>query len=267
MNFSEEYQQIKNYDYNQLIEFLKNKYGDINESYFIKPNCKSINKRIKRGNEGLDIHHIMECKVILLNNKTQALNNPWEYQLGKNLVYANFIEHSLLHAVIHEEFDPDGAVLGLGFFGLQSRFLKDAILHYKFKRQYYQIKAKLVNDNLEIVKEVWGRAGFEIETDYDKLIEDEKEYQKQRLQRLKKYYLDSLNYSHEFLEIKDRSSKNLSRKELIGYMNNIRYKDYRNAGPNYINFTRDKIIDELDTMANTLINTDSFDDYLKLINN
>lgn len=89
--------------YTDAILYLKNKYGEIKEDYFLTQTCASPNKRIKRTKDGLVIHHIKENLVADLSKKERALLYPFEYQKGENLVYCNFLEHLILHILIVKE--------------------------------------------------------------------------------------------------------------------------------------------------------------------
>ncbi|MEZ0180308.1 hypothetical protein ['Camptotheca acuminata' phytoplasma] len=48
--------------YDQLVDFLKTKYGEVPGNYFLNFSFTETNHDIKRSNEGLEIHHIMEYK-------------------------------------------------------------------------------------------------------------------------------------------------------------------------------------------------------------
>lgn len=91
--------------YQELIDYCINKYGRVSGNYFCTPEMKSANHKIKRGNEGLYVHHIMEDRAIMLGNSLFAIEQPWEYQMPHNLVYCNIFEHLLLHARIVFEYD------------------------------------------------------------------------------------------------------------------------------------------------------------------
>lgn len=91
--------------YNDYVKFLLDKYGKVQGNYFSTPSCKSKNKKIFRTKEGLNIHHIDEDKSIMLGNPRIASSSPFEYQLADRLVYANLLEHLLLHIKIVEGFN------------------------------------------------------------------------------------------------------------------------------------------------------------------
>ncbi|MDV3139366.1 MAG: hypothetical protein Q8742_01335 [Candidatus Phytoplasma australasiaticum] len=51
--------------YNQIIEILLDKYGEVPGNYFLNRTCTQINEYIKRSSEGLQIHHIKENERII----------------------------------------------------------------------------------------------------------------------------------------------------------------------------------------------------------
>lgn len=93
--------------YQELVAYCINKYGRVSGTYFCTPEMKSENSKIKRGGEGLYVHHIMEDRAIMLGNSLFAKEQPWEYQMPHNLVYCNIFEHLLLHICIINEYDEN----------------------------------------------------------------------------------------------------------------------------------------------------------------
>ena len=91
----QEYEQVKNMSYDDYCNYLQNKYGKVPARYGSELN--------KRSEEGLFIHHMREDEVASLSNREIAKNSNPEYQEGYNLVYANYLEHLLLHILIGEE--------------------------------------------------------------------------------------------------------------------------------------------------------------------
>lgn len=90
-------------DYDQLVQYLLNKYGGAKCDYFTKTNCKNRSKLISRTEEGLICHHIDENKANNLSVSESAIRYPFDYQKKERLVYCNYIEHLLLHIVIAKE--------------------------------------------------------------------------------------------------------------------------------------------------------------------
>lgn len=89
----QEYNQIKNLNYNDYCNYLQEKYGISEFSYFDDRSRK----------ENLHRHHKFENVVPNLSNKDVAKSNPQEWQEGINLVYCDRLEHALLHTMIVEE--------------------------------------------------------------------------------------------------------------------------------------------------------------------
>ena len=92
-----------NMNYDELVKYLINKYGEVSGNFFCTPEMKSANTKIKRSKEGLQVHHIKEDRAIMLSNPAFAKDFPWSYQEGYNLVYCNLVEHMLLHMIITRE--------------------------------------------------------------------------------------------------------------------------------------------------------------------
>lgn len=91
--------------YCELCNYLKDKYGGVNENYFLDSGCTRVNLSIKRAKEGLEIHHIAEAEphVYDLSTSAQAKKYPFDYQSKENLCYCNLLEHLLLHMLINIE--------------------------------------------------------------------------------------------------------------------------------------------------------------------
>lgn len=116
--------------YDQYVEYLLEKYGPAKYDYFTNENCKSKNINVTRSKEGLFCHHIDENKNILLSTPEIARKHPFSYQKADRLVYANYLEHLLLHIKIVEE-DTDNRGLGLGGVIMISSTMND---YYRHKR-------------------------------------------------------------------------------------------------------------------------------------
>lgn len=93
----------QNLSYDELCEYLQNKYELPQEAYFTNDSCKCKTAVIKRTGEGLEIHHIDE----IYDGCTNLSNKPWhasfESQLPSSLCYCNLLEHLLLHIKINIE--------------------------------------------------------------------------------------------------------------------------------------------------------------------
>lgn len=95
-----EYEKIKNLSYIEYCDYLQQKYGIGRSDYMTKSWNK--NQKVARTKEGLLAHHKYEDHAIMLSTKEYAMNNPFEWQLAKNIVYCDYLEHLLLHILICE---------------------------------------------------------------------------------------------------------------------------------------------------------------------
>lgn len=95
-----EYEKIKNLNYLEYCDYLQEKYGIGLSDYMTKSWNK--NSKVTRTKEGLIAHHKFEDHAILLADKEHAMKNPYEWQLAKNIVYCDYLEHLLLHILICE---------------------------------------------------------------------------------------------------------------------------------------------------------------------
>lgn len=132
--------------YENLCEKLKYKYGEVDKDYDKNPRT--------RGSEWIDIHHIDEFQVDDIAVRTQnAINNRdvevldilADYNKRDRLVYANKVEHFILHALLDfvrgiESGGPHytfGAIVKLetGIFAEESKFFR----LQKQKDKFFQV--------------------------------------------------------------------------------------------------------------------------------
>lgn len=111
MNLTE-YESIKNFNYIEYCDYLQQKYGIGLSDYMTKSWNK--NSKCTRTKEGLLAHHKFEDHAIRLSNKEYAMKNPFEWQLAKNIVYCDYLEHLLLHILICENPATDNDMVGIG---------------------------------------------------------------------------------------------------------------------------------------------------------
>lgn len=110
-----EYEQIKDLTYLEYCDYLQKKYGIGLNDYMTKSWNK--NKKVSRTNEGLVAHHKYEDHAIMLSTKENAMQNPFEWQLAKNIIYCDYLEHLFLHILICENPSKDqneSEVVGIG---------------------------------------------------------------------------------------------------------------------------------------------------------
>lgn len=158
------YQKIMKMDYDELVQFLINKYGPAKCDYYTNEYCTIKNRNVTRTNEGLYCHHIDEDKAILLSEDKYASKYPFAYQKANRLVYCNYLEHLLLHILIIEKtkdkIDKGGEITGVGgavFY--MCKQLNDLYNGYKFKMGWLINTTNIVKNEFEsyiiMLKRLW----------------------------------------------------------------------------------------------------------------
>ena len=110
-----EYEKVKDFTYVEYSDFLQNKYGIGQYDYMTKSWNK--NQKCTRTKEGLIAHHKYESHAIMLSKKDYAMKNPFDWQLARNIIYCDYLEHLLLHVLICEfpsEEKNDFEAVGIG---------------------------------------------------------------------------------------------------------------------------------------------------------
>ena len=109
-----EYEKVKNFTYLEYCDYLQNKYGIGLSNYMSKSWNK--NPKVSRTKDGLIAHHKYEDHAIMLSTKEFAMKHPYEWQLAKNIVYCDYLEHLFLHILICEypTFSNFFEVVGIG---------------------------------------------------------------------------------------------------------------------------------------------------------
>ena len=153
----QEYNKIKNYDYETYCNYLLNKYGRAEGDYFTS--SFSQNLAIKRRDEELFLHHIKEDTVANLSDVEVARSNSFDYQKAESLVYANLLEHILLHIIIGEQNK------GLGFGGAEIMIAQANDFYADFGE-----KESVLNDGFEVLELLKERCGNSIAA-YETLFE------------------------------------------------------------------------------------------------
>lgn len=96
-----EFNNIKNYNYNEYCDYLQKKYGKPKEAYFTKDN--KLNYNIFRINDGLQVHHILEYLITDLSNTNAIYKYDRLVQEPDNLLYCDLLEHLFLHILITKQ--------------------------------------------------------------------------------------------------------------------------------------------------------------------
>lgn len=97
MNYIE-YKSVCNLSYTQYCDYLQKKYGIGLSDYMTKGFNK--NQKCTRTKDGLIAHHKMENQASNLSKPEEAMKHPFEWQKAQNIVYADYLEHLLLHVMI-----------------------------------------------------------------------------------------------------------------------------------------------------------------------
>jgi hypothetical protein len=107
---------VQNLDliYDAYVQVLLAKYGAAPADYFREDSYQQflagerslpVKNRITRTADGLYVHYIDEDKIIMISTprSIKDYNIPYAYQRRDRLVYANEIEHAILHLLIATE--------------------------------------------------------------------------------------------------------------------------------------------------------------------
>lgn len=103
-------EQLLQMNYQECCNFLIRKYGPVTGDYFCIDGGGIFyypNRKIKRLNEGLFIHHIDADKAVKLSTIKFAKRNSFNYQKANRLLYCNLLEHLVLHIKIVEFPNPN----------------------------------------------------------------------------------------------------------------------------------------------------------------
>lgn len=135
MDFKE-LKKVENYSYEEYCNYLKGKYGMVPFSY------GSIKNREGDNVKGLFIHHIGENEIPSLSNYEIRKIVDQKYQKAEMLVYADYLEHALLHLKIvkETEYHEQLGINGLSNYlipGLKNFFI-EGTTHPKWNALYYE---------------------------------------------------------------------------------------------------------------------------------
>lgn len=140
--------------YRSFVNHLLKKYGPAPCNYFTGEDCKKVDPRISRANEGLQCHHIDEDKAIMLSDPEYAIKNPFKYQEANRLVYCNLLEHLILHVLITREprkksANP-GELVGLGgAINYLIPQINDYYSGHQFKQEYKRKQNEILKDSFD----------------------------------------------------------------------------------------------------------------------
>lgn len=156
-----EFNKVKKLSYDRYCDYLRTKYGRPARPYFTEGFGSKT--KISRTKEGLFIHHVKEDTVIKLSDLRLAKTNPYEYQLPKNLVYCDYLEHVLLHIKICEKNKTNRNMTQvLGMQGIVCYFipiLNDIYCGYESSLAWQKSCADKIKENkdvyIRLLKYIW----------------------------------------------------------------------------------------------------------------
>lgn len=108
------YVSLLDYTYEECIQLLKEKYGEVRDNYFKEQSYYRFRRgeikqpapgKYSRFDEGLVCHHVREDIAMSLSSPKMLVYHiePYEYQKKENLVYCDLWEHAILHVIIIAE--------------------------------------------------------------------------------------------------------------------------------------------------------------------
>ncbi|BAK93751.1 hypothetical protein [Tetragenococcus halophilus] len=114
MNKKETYLNLLSKSYDEAVEVLQQKYDQVKDDYFKEKSYERFLKGEIKGpgradysryKEGLECHHIDENKFSNMAEPSYIKNQkiPFKYQKKDRLVYCDYVEHVILHALISKE--------------------------------------------------------------------------------------------------------------------------------------------------------------------
>lgn len=163
-----EYEDLLSKTYDEAVAFLLQKYGSVQDDYFkeqayqmfMDGKVETIQKgKHSRTSEGLVCHHIDENKGLNLSNLSFIKRDkiPFEYQKKDRLVYCDFIEHTVLHALIAQETDRKFGFPGYGLYlipRLEEWYLDEIIPTIPWEKNCYNKSFLIPEETVNIIKKM-----------------------------------------------------------------------------------------------------------------
>lgn len=169
-----EYDNLLSKTYDEAVEFLLQKHGSVQHDYFIEKAYQRFMageiKTIKKGahsrtSDGLVCHHIDEKKSLNLSNLLYIKRDkiPFRYQKKERLVYCDFIEHAILHALIAEETDGKFGALGYILYlvpTLEEWYLDEIIPTSPWQKNCFNKSFLTPDEAVDIIKKMQEKLGL-----------------------------------------------------------------------------------------------------------
>ena len=143
---------LQKLSYQDIVQYLLKKYGPAKMDYFTDASCLKKNAKVSRAAAGLECHHIDEDKAIQLSRPEIAAQQPFAYQKKDRLVYANLLEHLILHIKIAEHPSgeaPADQLPGIGGAMILTRMLNDVYSEKELTSERGIAAKEKVKDNFD----------------------------------------------------------------------------------------------------------------------
>lgn len=173
-----EYLALCELSYEEAVDVLNLKYGNVTDNYFKEESYKKFLKSAivapsrgdySRYSEGLYCHHIHEDRYINLSNPSdcKAQKVAFVHQRKKNLVYCDFFEHLILHAIISANSERGMIRFGYGGYTIMFRYALEWYCNGdipKSQNRTYYDRAIIDQESLKILlyklNDMLGSLGF-----------------------------------------------------------------------------------------------------------
>lgn len=284
MSSYEGYEDLLSRSYEEVGEFLLQKYGPAQDNYFreksykkfMNNEIKSIAKgKISRTSEGLYCHHIDENKMLKISdiNFIKANEIPFDYQRKDRLVYCDLIEHAILHVLIAKETSLEFGSPGLFAYlipDIELWYLNQIIPELPWKKNCYNKSFLVPQEAFNILykmNKMLGENYYNSLSEYhDEKIRQEWEREnliKQREQRLKDERIELINHAKLLHDKSPRQiiveiAYNLKHPRPVNIFDSIRTQtSYEEFDSQMKIHPKEKILDELKIYIEILEKSDN----------
>lgn len=261
-----EYQDLLSKNYDEVVDFLLQKYGSAQDDYFREKSYKRFMnneiKNITRGNfsrtsEGLYCHHIDENRMIKISdqNVIKEYKIPFEYQKKERLVYCDLIEHSILHALIAKETSSKFGVPGFTAYlapNIEEWYLDKKIPNREWMKNCHKKSFLVPQEAFDILKTMHNMIG---ENYYESLSEyyEEQKRRKELIEEQKKK--ERIRWINAAKSLHDTDT----RKNILYIAYRIKYPDFFSADMDFKEFDsemkkypKEKILEDLNMYIDSL---------------
>lgn len=253
-------------DYDNAIQFLKQKYGVAKADYFSQKSYERFLrgeiKRPTKGNyqrtsEGLYCHHVNENMYGELSKayRIKGDNLDFEHQRKENLVYCDLFEHTILHLIIDSTYHREVIGSGISYMitDIKRWYLERKKPELNWEKQCYDRAYLNQNEAFQILKKIelkrnTNNRAYSFSNSYEELLH---------------YYAQEKKTEDEkYILLKKRIVENIQ-KDIEKYFNDSSDTQYLSIIRDYYNFKRSErkvSIEELkisEERAKKIIDTDN----------